>query len=139
MRVAGVLVLAVVASVHGTALHEASERGALAEIQSLVAQGQGVDERLPEPPWSTPLMVAAARRRPAIVRALLETGADPNLRGSDGSSAITLACSSGLVDTVKLLLEYGARCAFWPRGSHGPRQRCARVRQRPAASVDRGD
>ena len=102
------LLAVVLGGASGRMLHEASEKGDLAKVTMLVQRGAVVDQRLKEPPWATPLMAASNRRRSAVLRVLLEAGANPNLRTSDGHSALTLAVSAGLVDSVKLLLAFGA-------------------------------
>ena len=45
---------------------------------------------------------------PAVVRALLEYGADPNARGLDGRAALHFAAQSGNLDLIAVLLAYGA-------------------------------
>lgn len=45
---------------------------------------------------------------PAVVRALLEYGADPNARGPDGRAALHFAAQSGNLDLIAVLLAYGA-------------------------------
>ena len=45
---------------------------------------------------------------PAVVRALLEYGADPNARGPDGRAALHLAAQSGNLDLIAVLLAHGA-------------------------------
>ena len=49
---------------------------------------------------TTPLMMAAAEPDPAIVKMLLAYGADPAVRGSGGSTALTIAVSGGALSDI---------------------------------------
>lgn len=55
-----------------------------------------------------PLLVAADKGDQATVRALLENGADPNVRGPRAVAALYIAASRNDLSMAKLLLEYGA-------------------------------
>src|SRR5215470_2782227 len=57
---------------------------------------------------TTPLMLAAAKGRLRMVRALLEHGADPNSSRNDKFTPLLLAAFFGHEQIVKLLVEYGA-------------------------------
>lgn len=56
----------------------------------------------------TPLLIAATNGHIAMVRLLLEHGADPNLRNYDGVTALHNAVYENQLDIVALLLEAGA-------------------------------
>ncbi|XP_049772159.1 ankyrin repeat domain-containing protein 65-like [Schistocerca cancellata] len=56
---------------------------------------------------STPLHVAAANRRDAAVRLLLEAGADCEVRDGRGRTPLHAAAASGSVHALRLLLEAG--------------------------------
>ncbi len=45
---------------------------------------------------------------PAVLQFLLEHGADPNLNGSEGTNALSVAAGSGDMAALQLLLEHGA-------------------------------
>uniref|UniRef100_A0A8C8IME8 Ankyrin repeat family A protein 2 n=1 Tax=Oncorhynchus tshawytscha TaxID=74940 RepID=A0A8C8IME8_ONCTS len=55
----------------------------------------------------TPLMWAAAHGQIAVVEFLLQNGADPNLLAKGRESALSLACSKGYTDIVKMLIDCG--------------------------------
>ncbi|XP_049947961.1 serine/threonine-protein phosphatase 6 regulatory ankyrin repeat subunit A-like [Schistocerca serialis cubense] len=57
---------------------------------------------------STPLHVAAASRRDAAVRLLLEAGADYDVRDGSGRTALHAAAASGNVYAFRLLLDAGS-------------------------------
>ena len=57
----------------------------------------------------TPLLVAADRRDgTAVMTVLLGEGADPNLRGHEGLTALHVAARKGRLGAVDLLLDHGA-------------------------------
>src|SRR5215813_11496325 len=58
---------------------------------------------------TTPLMLAAAKGRLRMVRALLEHGADPNSSRNDKFTPLLLAAFFGHEETVKILAEHGAQ------------------------------
>uniref|UniRef100_A0A665UTJ8 Cyclin-dependent kinase inhibitor 2C (p18, inhibits CDK4) n=1 Tax=Echeneis naucrates TaxID=173247 RepID=A0A665UTJ8_ECHNA len=87
-------------------LCSASARGDLNGVQLLLQDGTNVNgfNRF----LRTALQVVMLGST-AVVRALLEWGADPNLRDPDCGLTVTHdAAREGFVDTVRLLLEYGA-------------------------------
>jgi uncharacterized protein len=49
---------------------------------------------------TTPLMMAAAEPDPTLVKLLLAHGADPAVRGSGGSTALTIAVSGGALSDI---------------------------------------
>ena len=55
-----------------------------------------------------PLGTAAFVRSPALVRLLLDAGADPNGRAGDGSTPLHTTAASGDLELVELLVERGA-------------------------------
>jgi ankyrin repeat protein len=60
---------------------------------------------------STPLTLAAADRDPAIVQLLLAHGADPNVRGIEGSTALSVAVSGGALTDIDRPLLGGCHTA----------------------------
>jgi ankyrin repeat protein len=69
----------------------------------------GVDfysSNLTKTPW---LLMAAKRNNKQSVEMLINAGFDPNQKASDtGATALHIASEYGFIDTIKLLLKYGA-------------------------------
>jgi len=77
-------------------------------VKALLAAGAVVDKPHPEGARGTLLIQAAYYDRPEIVRALLDAHADPNLRDSDGRTALFHAAGGGYAGIVRLLRPPGA-------------------------------
>jgi uncharacterized protein len=92
-----------------TPLHLAAffaEEGVAAE---LLARGAAVDARSTNSTANTPLHAAlAGRGDAAVVRRLVEAGADVNARGGAGWTPLHLAASRGNIPLVDYLLSRGA-------------------------------
>lgn len=56
----------------------------------------------------TPLIMAAEENAPAIVKLLLQAGANCNERDSTGQSALHMAATGGCLEALKVLVEAGA-------------------------------
>ena len=56
----------------------------------------------------TPLLMACKNGNPAMVKALLDAGADLRVTTADGATPLMTAAISGNADTVALLLQHGA-------------------------------
>ena len=56
----------------------------------------------------SPLFVASSKGECDVVKCLLSSGADINLRDEDGHSPLLAASDQGQCDVVKCLLSYGA-------------------------------
>lgn len=90
------------------ALCAASENGALGVIEVLVREG-GSDLSLRGGGWS-PLMWAAAFRKPHAAKLLLKLGANVHQTSTNGQTALLLAASKrGNADVIKILVDAGAR------------------------------
>jgi hypothetical protein len=98
-------------------LARAVERGRIEEVKSLVARGADLHQR--DRGGFTPLMRAANCGHAALVRTLVELGANANTPGSvrslggrsiSGFTPLMAACCDSARDTetVKALLELGA-------------------------------
>lgn len=87
-----------------TGLHLAARFGATAIVSDLLAQCEtgGCDVR--ESHQRTPLMWAVAVGNLEMVRMLLGSGADPNLKDKDGRTPLSLAAENGSTGIVEALL-----------------------------------
>ena len=75
-------------------------------------QEHGVDPLAPSPKGLAAIHVAAAHRSPELMRHLLALGADPCSTSSARLGKVcplTIAAENGRADTVRLLLEHGAK------------------------------
>jgi ankyrin repeat protein len=104
---------------HGNgALHYAAVYGRLPVVERLLAAGADTNLRLEEEGLrsgrSTPLMLAASSSfsgvRPAVIRRLLEAGADIDAGDDSGRTALMHAVEDGMgcMDSVEALIEAGA-------------------------------
>ena len=92
-----------------------------AQVAELVRNGANVNCRDPES-GLTPLMMAAGRAAPDIVRILIAGGADVFTADSGaGATALHKACQGGSVEVVRVLVEAGAFVdAVAPTTGHTP-------------------
>jgi len=67
----------------------------------------------------SPLPGAVYKGNLAIVRRLLQAGADPNVFGPHGYAALHAACIGGRLPMIRLLLSRGARLDLRDREHHG--------------------
>ena len=77
-----------------------------AAVTQLLDLGWWVDKR--SSVGYTPLMAAAMRRNTGIAQLLLSRGADPNARGPNGATGLSLARERNDSATVALLEQHGA-------------------------------
>ena len=98
-----------------TPLHVAAQNGALDLVQKLLAKKANLNVKNAQARATgfraaageqTPLMLAARNNRVAIMRALIEAGADTKLKGQDGGSLLLVAAASGRVQAVKYSYEF---------------------------------
>jgi hypothetical protein len=91
-----------------TGLHAAAWRGDLPRLQQLAREAPGsVNAR--DPYGRTPLHVATFARQRGAIRALLQAGADLNLLENDRYDAVTIAAVADDEETLRLLLQLGAK------------------------------
>src|SRR5262245_19984142 len=121
-----------------TALHTCAHTGNVDAAKVLLAHGASIDAG---DSWrgQTPLMWAAARKHPQMIKALVEAGADVNARSSiiawerqrtaeprdkwlppGGLTALQFAAREGCVDCVKVLTSSGANINDIDPDSHTP-------------------
>src|SRR5690606_1578257 len=91
-----------------TALCLAIDSGALEAFRLLLARAQRAALSAHCRGGLPPIARAAKSGNADLVAALLAGGADPNARGSDGTTALMWAANSAAIDVVRLLLERGA-------------------------------
>ena len=88
-------------------IHTATLLGDLDAIEQHIKAG--TDLNLKEPAvGSTPLISAAVFGKTEIARALIDAGADVNLKNNEGSTALHSAAFLCRLEIVKMLLENGA-------------------------------
>lgn len=92
-----------------TPLQAAISYGQRPLIEKLIAAGANVNAKSSS---GTILMYAASR--PDLLKLLLDNKADPNLAADDGSTALDRAARAGSLESLKLLLEAGARVDTTP-------------------------
>jgi len=89
-----------------TAIHKAANAGNLQIVDLLIAKKANVNSRdnySGSLGSSTPLMAAAYEGRTLVVKALLQAGADPNLKNKSGWTALTYAEKGGNDKIVSIL------------------------------------
>lgn len=89
------------------AIEELAEGGPLQAVELLLAHGAAINGA-DGPRDFTPLMLAILTRQPPAARLLLAAGADPNVVGAEGDSALRLAVEQDDRDLAALLLSHGA-------------------------------
>ncbi|MBD8525233.1 ankyrin repeat domain-containing protein [Pseudomarimonas arenosa] len=101
------------------AVRDAIFEGRLALLQAAHAEGFDLNAALPD--GDTPLLVAVAGDRAAIVKWLLEQGADPDLTlREDGRGPLHHACAGGTAAVVEALLVGGASPSALDARGHQP-------------------
>lgn len=88
-------------------IHSATLMGDLDAIRQHIKAGSDLDEREPAM-RSTPLISAAVFGKTEIARALIEAGADVNIKNDEGSTALHSAAFLCRLEIVQMLLENGA-------------------------------
>ncbi|XP_051893671.1 DNA-binding protein RFXANK [Pristis pectinata] len=112
-------------------VHQLAAQGDLSQLTSYLQQGSSL-LNVPDERGFTPLMWAAAFGEIAVVRFLLEMGADPRILAKERESTLSLASIQGYTDIVLLLLEHGVDVNIydWNGGTpllyavHGNHVRC---------------
>lgn len=90
-----------------TNLHIAAIQGNVKAVQQHIAAGSDLNAKEPEV-GSTPLITAATFGKTAVALALIEAGADVNLKNNDGSTALITAAFFCRTEIVEALLRNGA-------------------------------
>ena len=89
-------------------LCDAARAGDAALIRQLVANGADPNAPSGGNDW-TPLLHAIHKHQTASAGALLDAGADANRAGDNGMTPLMMAAGYGYDDTVRLLLQHGAK------------------------------
>ena len=84
---------------------EALRKGDRKTVETLVGADRALVNK-PRADGTTPLMVAALYSEPAVVRLLLDRGADPNLKNDAGATALMWALED--LEKTRLLVDHGA-------------------------------
>lgn len=112
-------------------VHQLAAQGDLCQLTSCLHPGDML-LNVPDEQGFTPLMWAAAFGEIAVVRFLLETGADPCILAKERESTLSLASIQGYTDIVLLFLQHGVDVNIydWNGGTpllyavHGNHVRC---------------
>src|SRR5512140_3196197 len=96
--------------------YDAIRRDDAAAVQKLIAGGASVN--LKDSRGGTPLMYAAAAGSEAMMRRLIDAGADVNARNAFDASAL-LFCTNSM-GRVKLLVDHGADVKLRSKQGHTP-------------------
>ena len=88
-------------------IHTATLLGDLDAIKQHIAAGSDLDEGEPTL-GSTPLISAAVFGKTEIAKALIEAGADVNIKNNEGSTALHSAAFLCRMEIVEMLLDNGA-------------------------------
>lgn len=89
-------------------LYKAVRTGNINEVKSIVESDAGIDINHAQKENYPILHLAAAWKRPEIIKYLISKGANVNLETFDGFYPIHLAAESGSIACMKILLENGA-------------------------------
>ncbi|XP_038632710.1 DNA-binding protein RFXANK isoform X4 [Scyliorhinus canicula] len=94
------------ANIDTLSIHQLAAQGDLVKLMSHLQPGSSL-LNVPDERGFTPLMWAAAFGEIAVVKFLLEMGADPHTLAKERESTLSLASIQGYTDIVLLLLDHG--------------------------------
>lgn len=94
---------------HGyTALHYATMTDKVEVARILISSGADIESFDEESSIDPPLIIAGYYGNESVARLLLESGANPNIRGNEDSTALIAATYKNNLQIVNLLLQHGA-------------------------------
>ncbi|KAF7250297.1 Ankyrin repeat family A protein 2 [Varanus komodoensis] len=119
--------------VNSLSVHQLAAQGEMLYLATRIEQENVINHTDEE--GFTPLMWAAAHGQIAVVEFLLQNGADPQILGKGRESALSLACSKGYTDIIKMLLDCGVDVNEydWNGGTpllyavHGNHVKCVKI------------
>lgn len=119
--------------VHSLSIHQLAAQGEMMFLASRIEQEAVINVQDEE--GFTPLMWAAAHGQIAVVEFLLQSGADAHVLAKGRESALSLACSKGYTDIVRMLIDCGVNVNEydWNGGApilyavHGNHVRCVEL------------
>ncbi len=120
--------------VGSTPLLDASWIGNPQIVAFLISRGGDVNAVHGES-LSTPLRFAILTGHPAVVKLLLDAGAQPDYRGRDGQTGLLLACARGNVEVAELLLAAHSDIGATDRENNTPLDQAVLHDQPVIASV----
>mmetsp|Transcript_20493 Transcript_20493/g.78731 ORF Transcript_20493/g.78731 Transcript_20493/m.78731 type:complete len:215 (-) Transcript_20493:140-784(-) len=122
------------------ALWEAASHGNVPEVVSLLDSGAMTDWANDDAFRSAPLAAAVRHGRDAVVRVLLDRGANPEAKDTSGYTAVMVAVVTGQLDLVSMLLDAGADIEATNDGRLTPLLLCMVADQDDVARhlIDRG-
>jgi len=94
-------------------LHDAARAGDVPAIGRLVAEGLAIDAQ--DPDGRTPVMVATLAHRTDAVQALVDAGADVDIRDNRLDNVFLYAGAEGLLDILRIANDAGADPALTNR------------------------
>ena len=94
-----------------TPLHMAVSCENLDIIELLIIEGADVNKV--DDNGNPPILLVGSQDE-KIIKMLLEYGANPNIKNSDGRTILDVAYDENLIDLVQLLLGYGAKSIIKP-------------------------
>ena len=97
-------------------MYTATEEGNLPVVELLIRHGADIN-RAPKGQvardlhieYQTPLLIACMRNHDAIIRHLIQSGANVNVTSERGSSPFLAICQHNDVELARLLIQHGAQ------------------------------
>lgn len=115
-------------------IHDAARNGSGDDIRRILkADPKQRDARTAL--GSTPLHLASMNSSPAVMKALIAAGANPNARDNEGATPLHIAAYSSRAEYVQMLLEAGADPMAKTDNGRDPGSMARKVKADEAAGV----